>query len=105
MDELEKLAFKMDALGHPLRLRFIALLLNHGPLYLSELAKRAGVSRALAKVHLLKLQRAGIVKSTVTLIPNEAKALRYYELVDFDIRVSPSIISTCYNKEKGGSGE
>jgi len=103
---LEKLALKMDALGHPLRLRLVVLLYRGGPLYLSELAKRAGVSRALAKVHLLKLQRAGIVKSIVTLLPNEAKALRYYELVDFDITVSPRIISSYYSEgDGGGSGE
>jgi ArsR family transcriptional regulator len=102
---LVKLALKMDALGHPLRLRFVVLLYRGGPMYLSELAKRAGVSRALAKVHLIKLQKAGIVKSTVALVPDEAKALRYYELVDFDIRVSPAVISGYLGEDGGGRGE
>ncbi|WP_243674963.1 helix-turn-helix domain-containing protein [Vulcanisaeta distributa] len=55
---LEDLARAMDALGHPIRLRIIALLkMNGPPLYLADIAKRLGISRALAKVHLNKLQR------------------------------------------------
>ncbi|BBD73309.1 transcriptional regulator [Sulfodiicoccus acidiphilus] len=92
MEELEELASKLEALGHPVRLKLVATLRLDGPQYLSELAKKAGVSRALAKVHLVRLQRAGIVKSRVVLSQKEAKALRYYELVDFSILVSPDEI-------------
>jgi hypothetical protein len=35
--------------SHPLKLRIIAILAMNGPLYLSDIAKRLGVSRALAK--------------------------------------------------------
>jgi predicted transcriptional regulator len=81
----------LDALGHPLRLRIVALLATK-ELYLNEIAINLGVSRALAKVHLKKLERTGIVKSWVQLVEGEAKALRYYKLLDFDVHVSPEIL-------------
>lgn len=90
MAEVE-LAKKLDALGHPLRLRIMATL-TKGEMYLNEIANALGVSRALAKVHLKKLEKAGLVKSRVVVAEGEAKALRYYELRDFDIRVSPQTI-------------
>ena len=92
VDSLEDLARIMDALGHPIRLRIIALLRLHGSLYLADIAKRLGISRALAKVHLNKLQKAGLVASRVELVPGEAKALRYYQLVDFKLTVDPNYI-------------
>ncbi len=59
----------LDSLGHPLRLRIAALLSLEGrPMYLSEIAGILGVSRALAKIHLLKLERAGIVRNSVKLV-------------------------------------
>jgi predicted transcriptional regulator len=61
-------------------------------LYLNEIAISLGVSRALAKVHLKKLERAGLVKSRVELVKGEAKALRYYKLQNFDVHVSPEIL-------------
>ncbi|MGC8974505.1 MAG: ArsR/SmtB family transcription factor [Thermoproteus sp.] len=93
MESLEDLARIMDALGHPLRLRIIALLRTSGPLYLADIAKRLGVSRALAKVHLNKLQKAGLVISRVELVPGEARALRYYQLVAFRVVVDPDYIA------------
>jgi predicted transcriptional regulator len=85
------LASTLDALGHPLRLRIVALLATK-ELYLNEIAISLGVSRALAKVHLKKLERAGLVKSRVELVKGEAKALRYYKLQNFDVHVSPEIL-------------
>ena len=89
---LEDLAVVMDALGHPIRLRIVALLKLNGPLYLADIAKRLGISRALAKVHLNKLQKAGLVTSRIVLVPGEARALRYYQLVDFKLNVDPNYI-------------
>jgi len=40
----------------------------------------------------VKLQKAGLVKSRVQLVEGEAKALRYYELVDFNLAINPRII-------------
>ena len=88
MSEISELAKKLDALGHPLRLKIIATLCQKD-MYLNEIANTVGVGRALAKIHLKKLEKAGIVKSRIVTIRGEAKALRYYELKPFDIHVSP----------------
>ena len=91
MGKLEEIARTLDALGHPMRLRIIALLAG-GELYLNEIANKLSINRALAKVHLKKLERAGIVVSRVELVEGEAKALRYYKLQDFDVHISPQIL-------------
>ena len=91
MSTIDELAKTLDALGHPLRLKIVALL-SEGELYLNEIANKLGVNRALAKVHLKKLERAGIVVSRIELIEGEAKALRYYKLQQFEIQVSPQIL-------------
>lgn len=91
MPTTTELASTLKALGHPLRLRIVALLAVK-ELYLNKIAISLGVSRALAKVHLKKLERAGVVKSRVVLVEGEAKALRYYKLQDFDVHVSPQIL-------------
>ncbi|RLF06867.1 MAG: ArsR family transcriptional regulator [Thermoprotei archaeon] len=91
--KFEILARRLAALGHPLRLRILALLAEEGrSMYLSEIAARLRISRALAKVHLRKLERAGFVRSKVVLVEGEARALRYYELLDFEIRVTPETL-------------
>jgi predicted transcriptional regulator len=69
-------------------------------MYLNEIANKLCVNRALAKVHLKKLERAGIVKSRIELVEGEAKALRYYKLIQFEIYVSPQIL----RKEVENSG-
>jgi DNA-binding transcriptional ArsR family regulator len=93
MSDLNELGRKCKALAHPLRLQIIRLLAMKGvDMYLSEIANALGVNRALAKIHLKRLQGAGIVKSYVVLVEGEARALRYYNLQDFDIHVSPEII-------------
>ena len=61
-------------------------------MYLNEIAISLGINRALAKVHLKKLERAGLVKSRVELLEGEAKALRYYKLQDFSVHLSPQIL-------------
>ncbi|MHA2143507.1 MAG: ArsR/SmtB family transcription factor [Candidatus Thorarchaeota archaeon] len=87
------LARQLKALGHPIRLRLIALLASQPQyLYLNEIAKALDINRALAKIHLIKLENAGLVRSRIILVEGEARALRYYELQDFDIRVSPTTL-------------
>jgi ArsR family transcriptional regulator len=92
MEKLEKLAKTLGALGHPLRLRIIALL-GGGEMYLSEIANHLGVSRALTKIHLKKLEKNGLVRSKIVLVEGEARALRYYNLRDFDIHVTPKLLA------------
>ncbi|NPA05179.1 MAG: helix-turn-helix transcriptional regulator [Crenarchaeota archaeon] len=78
---LERLARILQALSHPLRLRIVALLAGHRELYLAEIAEKLGVSRALAKIHLKKLEQAGLVESVIRVEPGKAQARRYYRLV------------------------
>jgi ArsR family transcriptional regulator len=91
MSQINDLAKKLDALGHPLRLKIIATIAEDEK-YLNEIANAIGISRALAKIHLKKLEKAGIVKSRIVTAEDEAKALRYYQLQPFDIRVTPQIL-------------
>ncbi|MCW4025630.1 MAG: helix-turn-helix domain-containing protein [Candidatus Bathyarchaeota archaeon] len=94
------MAEKLKALAHPIRLNIATLLANQGEdMYLNQIANSLKINRALAKIHLKKLERGGIVKSRVVLVEGEAKALRYYTLGDFDIHVSPEIL----RKQGGGS--
>jgi len=67
-------------LSHPLRLRIVALLWSRGELYLAEIASALGVSRALAKIHLKKLEAAGLVESRVVVEEQRAVARRFYRL-------------------------
>ena len=100
MNELKEIAGKLKALGHPLRLHIVTLLaIEEEAMYLSEIANTLGINRALAKIHLNKLESTGIVKSKAVLVEGEARALRYYRLQDFDIHVSPEIL------KKGGRKE
>ncbi len=99
---LEELARKLDALGHPLRLKIIGILAKEGrSMYLSEIASRLGVNRALAKIHLKKLERAGLVKSRVVLLEDEARALRFYDLVEFNLVVNPDKLKEVIDCEEG----
>ena len=109
--ELEDTARLLDALGHPLRLRIVALLWKRGEAYLAEIAEALGVSRALAKVHLKKLESAGVVESRIVVEPGRAVARRFYRLKWRDsILLSPesiaSLVSRCRgDRDDGESGE
>ncbi len=87
MDD-EELATKLSALGHVSRLQILTVLTD-GENYLSNIAKEVGISRALAKVHLKKLRDAGLVETRTVLLEDEARALRYYKLIDFHIEITP----------------
>ncbi|NIQ14507.1 MAG: helix-turn-helix domain-containing protein [Candidatus Dadabacteria bacterium] len=89
MSELETIAKRLQALGHPMRLKIVRRLASEDrDMYLNEIANGIGINRALAKIHLNKLEREGIVKSRVVLVEGEAKALRFYSLKEFDINIS-----------------
>jgi ArsR family transcriptional regulator len=93
MSKIEQLSKKLKALSHPMALKIVTLLSKEGEdMYLNQIAKSLEINRALAKIHLKKLERGGIVKSRVVLVEGEALALRYYKLEDFDIHVSPEVL-------------
>lgn len=90
--DTDVLAKQLSALGHPVRLRVLTAL-TLGDMYLSEIAGKIGVSRALAKIHLNKLVKTGLIETRVVLMEEEARARRYYKLVPFDIHISPELLA------------
>lgn len=81
----------LSALANPHRLQIIAALVNETN-YVSQLAREIGISRPLLIMHLKKLEDAGLVKSRLEL-SGEGKAMRYYEVLNFDIHLTPELIS------------
>ncbi|MET8683276.1 winged helix-turn-helix domain-containing protein [Streptomyces sp. NPDC004732] len=89
MDSAELLAF-LSAVGHAQRIRIITELAP-GQLYVSELARRLGVSRPLLYMHLERLEKAGLVVGRLEL-SDDGKALKYFELAPFDVRLNVDTI-------------
>jgi ArsR family transcriptional regulator len=86
----------LSALANPHRLQIITALVNETN-YVSQLAREIGISRPLLIMHLKKLEDAGLVKSRLEL-SGDGKAMRYYEVVDFDIHLTPGFISKIQTK-------
>ncbi|MEU5689305.1 ArsR/SmtB family transcription factor [Streptomyces venezuelae] len=89
MNSEELLAF-LSAVGHAQRIRIITELAP-GQLYVSELARRLGVSRPLLYMHLERLEKAGLVVGRLEL-SDDGKALKYFELAPFDVRLNVDTI-------------
>ena len=87
----EELLTKLTAVANPLRLRIIAEL-SVGRVHVSELARRLGISRPLLYMHLDRLEKAGIVTGHLEL-SEDGKAMKYFELVPFELRLSPRVIT------------
>src|ERR1051326_4342878 len=79
-----------DALGNPHRLRILAAL-TRGREYVSELARRLGLSRPLLYMHLEKLEAAGLVRGALEL-SEDGKAMKYYELTEFELTLNAKTI-------------
>ncbi len=88
----DQMLLALQALSNPHRLRIVAALHARGRNYVSRLAREAGLSRPLLHLHLQKLEEAGLVTSTLELSP-DGKALNFYQLADFDIRLSAETIA------------
>lgn len=87
----ERLGLIMAALDNPHRLRIVAALAN-GREYVSELARRLSLSRPLLYMHIEKLEKAGLVTGALEL-SEDGKAMKYYELTDFDFRLNAETIA------------
>jgi predicted transcriptional regulator len=96
--EADRLLGMLAALDSPHRLRIIAELMP-GREYVSELSRRLDLSRPLLYLHLEKLEQAGFVGSKLEL-GQDGKAMKYYELRDFDLRLSPAIIAKALGTKK-----
>ncbi|HPZ44108.1 MAG TPA: winged helix-turn-helix domain-containing protein [Bacillota bacterium] len=95
----------LEALANPHRLQIIALLKGRR-IHVSQLAREASMSRPLLYMHLKRLEAAKLVSSKMELSSN-GKAMNYYELTPFDLRLSPESIAeavkTLTIKKSGGT--
>jgi predicted transcriptional regulator len=91
----DELLLMLAALANPHRLRILAALSEHQA-YVSELARELGISRPLLHMHLQALQKAGLVVGRHE-VSAEGKALRYYEVTEFDERLTPRRITEAAN--------
>jgi DNA-binding transcriptional ArsR family regulator len=82
----------LAALANPHRLRIVAALKVGGRNYVSRLAREIGISRPLLHLHLQKLEEAGLVVSQLELSV-DGKALNYFDVVDFDVDLTPAAIA------------
>lgn len=80
----------LAAAGHEQRLRIIAELAT-GRVHVSELARRLGLSRPLLYMHLERLEKAGMVSGALEL-SQDGKAMKYFELVPFELRLTAETI-------------
>jgi DNA-binding transcriptional ArsR family regulator len=99
----EELLALLAAIGHPFRLRVIAELAG-GRVHVSELARRLGMSRPLLYMHLDKLEKAGLVTGHLEL-SDDGKALKYFELVPFELRVTPETVVSALAADGGPGGD
>lgn len=97
----EELLAVLAAVGHAQRLRVIAEIAG-GRMYVSELARRLGMSRPLLYMHLERLEKAGLVVGSLELSKN-GKALKYFELAPFDLRVNARTIAAAVAADTEGT--
>jgi DNA-binding transcriptional ArsR family regulator len=95
----EQLLAMLTAIAHPLRLRIIAELAD-GRVHVSELARRLGMSRPLLYMHLDRLEKAGLVTGQLEL-SEDGKAMKYFELVPFEVRVTADTVVRALAEEEG----
>ncbi len=81
----------LTAAANSLRLRVVAELFD-GPVHVSELARRLGISRPLLYMHLDRLEKAGLIAGHLEL-SEDGKAMKYFELVPFELHLTAELIA------------
>jgi DNA-binding transcriptional ArsR family regulator len=89
----------LTAVANPQRLRVIAELAA-GRVHVSELARRLGMSRPLLYMHLDRLEKAHMVTGQLELSA-DGRAMKYFELAPFELRVTPDIIIAALRADEG----
>jgi ArsR family transcriptional regulator len=87
----DELVEMLSALANPLRVHIVARLAR-GRDYVSHLAREIGISRPLLHMHLQKLEAAGLIVGNLEL-SEDGKAMKYYEVADFDVRLNPTALA------------
>ncbi|GGA91299.1 transcriptional regulator [Brucella endophytica] len=91
MTESERLLAQIQALAHPARLWIVAYLADGRRAFVTQLAREAGISRPLMKMHLRKLETAGLVISAFE-TAQSGKAANFYQIAPFAIPLDPQSI-------------
>ncbi|CAO5250757.1 ArsR/SmtB family transcription factor [Frankia sp. AgKG'84/4] len=87
----DELVQVMATLANPHRLRVLAALATDRN-YVSRLARDLGIGRGLLQVHLRRLEATGLVSATLE-ISLDGKAMKFYEVEPFDLRLTPGTIA------------
>lgn len=62
--KLEKVAFVLKTIGHPVRLSIISILATHKDISVNEICEKLGVEQSLISHHLNNMKIKGILKCT-----------------------------------------
>ena len=87
----DELVRSLAALANPHRLRILSAL-SAGRIHVSQLARDVRLSRPLVHMHLQRLEAAGLVTGQLEL-SEEGKAMKYFAVTPFDIRLTPAAIA------------
>ena len=87
----DELVRTLAALANPHRLRILSAL-SGGRVHVSQLARDVRLSRPLVHMHLQRLEAAGLVTGQLEL-SEEGKAMKYFAVMPFDIRLTPAAIA------------
>jgi predicted transcriptional regulator len=82
----------LATLANPHRLRVVSALAEERN-YVSRLARKLGISRALLQVHLRKLEAAGLVTANIE-VSDDGKAMKFYQVTPFALHLTPDTIMT-----------
>ncbi len=83
----------LAALSNPHRLRILAALSRGGGrIHVSLLAREVRLSRPLVHMHLQRLEAAGLVSGHLEVSP-EGKAMKFFEVTPFVLRLTPDVIA------------
>lgn len=88
-DKIEKVAFILKTIGHPVRIRIVELLTMHGKLSVNEICELVKVEQSLVSHHLNNMKLKGILDSK-----REGKNI-YYFLELQEVTKVIECMSTC----------
>lgn len=99
----DRLVQVLATLANPHRLRVVAALVKQRK-YVSQLARELGISRPLLQVHLRKLEAVGLVSARLEL-SDDGKAMKFYEVTDFVLHLTPDAIAAAVPSLSSGAAE
>lgn len=96
----EELSQQLAAIASPQRILILSELAN-GRAYISDLARKLAMSRALLYLHLAKLEEQGSVTTSLEL-SEDGKALKYVTLADFSLHIDITTVTDAVHTSKKG---